>query len=295
MEYLASDVLGRGLRARSDSAAPHPSGLASSELCDRCLAIVDSLVRRRGRVWVFDHYNSKKDLIVSAKGGCCLCAQFATLFEDSKSESEGRSPEAFDARVIPTDWRQDRLSSKQNGGRGPQCFTLAYQRGSRHVGRPALHYQRTLDISSRTHHQSFINMFELENTALLTRPPSFSKNTRDSLPQCLSWFQSCCKSDEHEACRLQPDLRGIRRENPSRLVDVRQTPPRLLSAESLPEPVGYATLSHCWGSTRFNTLSKENISAFHHEIPQDALNKTFTEAIMVAQTLGLGFIWIDCL
>jgi hypothetical protein len=42
-------------------------------------------------------------------------------------------------------------------------------------------------------------------------------------------------------------------------------------------------------------LTKSNIDALHQEIPVDSLCKTFQDAIIVTQALGLGYLWIDSL
>lgn len=58
----------------------------------------------------------------------------------------------------------------------------------------------------------------------------------------------------------------------------------------------YATLSYCWGETLTMTTTKEN-KLRHQEIGIELhiMPKTFQDAIRVAKTLGIQYLWIDAL
>jgi hypothetical protein len=57
----------------------------------------------------------------------------------------------------------------------------------------------------------------------------------------------------------------------------------------------YATLSHCWGSKQIITATRQSIAAFRTNVPWDQLSKTFQDAILISQALGLSYLWIDSL
>jgi hypothetical protein len=57
----------------------------------------------------------------------------------------------------------------------------------------------------------------------------------------------------------------------------------------------YATLSHCWGQSRYFVLERDTIQQFMERIPSSALSKTFLDAMHIARILEIQYIWIDSL
>jgi len=57
----------------------------------------------------------------------------------------------------------------------------------------------------------------------------------------------------------------------------------------------YAALSHCWGKEPFGTTKRNNLAEHCKRIDFDKLTKTFQEAIIVTQSLGIRYLWIDSL
>ncbi|EON63577.1 hypothetical protein W97_02805 [Coniosporium apollinis CBS 100218] len=57
----------------------------------------------------------------------------------------------------------------------------------------------------------------------------------------------------------------------------------------------YATLSHCWGTTKPLQLLTCNLDALRKDIPLRSLPKTFQDAVRIARHLDLTYIWIDSL
>jgi hypothetical protein len=108
------------------------------------------------------------------------------------------------------------------------------------------------------------------------------------LTECLNThYPSCPTLQAEDAHHFFPD----------RLVDISCEQPRLLLTHvekpSYPE---YATLSHCWGSKPdFFTLTESNIDELCKRVPVTRLSKTFQDAILTAQRLGIFYIWIDSL
>lgn len=79
------------------------------------------------------------------------------------------------------------------------------------------------------------------------------------------------------------------------MVSVGQNVVKLVITELLPTTPRYATLSYCWGSKSFTTLTRDNLSLFLHHIPPDELPPTFCDAIDASRRLGIDYIWIDAL
>lgn len=69
----------------------------------------------------------------------------------------------------------------------------------------------------------------------------------------------------------------------------------LKGAKDLSAGDPYFTLSHCWGGTVPLRLLRENMSSMERNIPLDHLPKTFQDAVIVTQKLGVRYLWIDSL
>jgi hypothetical protein len=82
---------------------------------------------------------------------------------------------------------------------------------------------------------------------------------------------------------------------PTRLLAISENRIRLRCRSEVRDTPEYATLSHCWGKEQFTTLTKHNVAEFETCVPDEALSKTFTDAIAVARRVGLDYIWIDSL
>lgn len=84
---------------------------------------------------------------------------------------------------------------------------------------------------------------------------------------------------------------------PTRLLDVGSNEGDLCLclSSNLDQDIKYFTLSHCWGSKPFLTLTKSNIKPFYSKIPFYLLSKTFRDAITATRRLGFRYLWIDSL
>lgn len=70
---------------------------------------------------------------------------------------------------------------------------------------------------------------------------------------------------------------------------------KLVLTANLSAPPRYATLSYCWGSEPFTTLTQDNLDLFLDQLPLDELPQTFNDAIDTTRRLGIEFLWIDAL
>ncbi|PMD58705.1 HET-domain-containing protein, partial [Hyaloscypha bicolor E] len=84
---------------------------------------------------------------------------------------------------------------------------------------------------------------------------------------------------------------------PNRLIDVGQAdglrPPKFMETKTLRgnECRLYTTLSHCWGQNQTHLSEPCNLT----KIPIWKLSKTYQDAIVITQKLGIRYIWIDSL
>lgn len=70
---------------------------------------------------------------------------------------------------------------------------------------------------------------------------------------------------------------------------------RVISGEFISQGERYVTLSHCWGNSRHLRLLKSNYDQFCNEIPLEDIPRTFMDAIIFVEKLGLSYLWIDAL
>jgi hypothetical protein len=84
---------------------------------------------------------------------------------------------------------------------------------------------------------------------------------------------------------------------PTRLLDVGTNGHELhlCLSKDLPEDTKYLTLSHCWGSKRFLTLTRNNLESFFERIPFEILSKTCRDAITSTRRLDFRYLWVDSL
>jgi Heterokaryon incompatibility protein (HET) len=113
------------------------------------------------------------------------------------------------------------------------------------------------------------------------------ESTRDALPLCRAWLRNCVKSHRH--CNHHGE-----RWKPTRLLKIDGDVQVALASELEGYP-SYATLSHCWGSLNFTTLTRNNLEQFRVRVPFEALTKSFQDAIYITRYLGLQYLWIDSL
>ncbi|KAF8862041.1 HET-domain-containing protein, partial [Acephala macrosclerotiorum] len=94
----------------------------------------------------------------------------------------------------------------------------------------------------------------------------------------------------HQSCNVSSSTRM-----PTRLIFLGDTYIKLCLSSELDSTPKYATLSHCWGSLPFMTLTTTNYEAFQHSIPLENIPKTFLDAMFVARELGFRYLWVDSL
>ncbi len=111
------------------------------------------------------------------------------------------------------------------------------------------------------------------------------------------WLQECITN--HSLCS---QYRKNSYPQPKRIIsllpqgpDTREMECQLTITEEDPWDGKYITLSHRWGQGGFLTLSTSNINAFRDRIPVDLLPRIFQDALQVARSLGVQYIWIDSL
>lgn len=112
--------------------------------------------------------------------------------------------------------------------------------------------------------------------------------------QCMgeleSWIGDC--QENHESCRPESYT-------PKRLIDVSRSADLVFLTESDRIPRArdsrYISLSHCWGTAKPIATTRESYQDHINGIRLDALPRTFRDAVSVARSLCVGYLWIDSL
>lgn len=233
-------------------------------LCQRCQGMLKAIDngKEEGR-----HYDRSSDLVAAAETGCYVCA---IILETERK-----------AKLV-VGLAEDISLSWQLEGEGWTRKTLEY------------------DITLRF--SDIYTMFESAHTFRLepedSKDASFCEGYR--VPISTSehevhrlaevWLKDCLHG--HDECARDRDA-GF---SPPRLIDLTGNQPRLALTTTMPSPVQYATLSHCWGpKPTFMTLTADNRDALLTTIPFKQLPMTFQHSIVFCRNIGVGYLWIDSL
>ncbi|KEY71004.1 hypothetical protein S7711_10202 [Stachybotrys chartarum IBT 7711] len=111
----------------------------------------------------------------------------------------------------------------------------------------------------------------------------------------LNWVRECIET--HEICGGSVPARQFM---PTRVLELDFTQPRptfcLMSGVDCPQDSKYCTMSHCWGTKPVNKmirLSNTSMETLSKGQPIDVLPITFREAMVIANRLGVRYLWID--
>ena len=126
------------------------------------------------------------------------------------------------------------------------------------------------------------------------RISSHTRTWDESLQTAADWLSTCRR--EHEKCRvmISPDdyvpkpLLSI----DSPVVGKVQMVAKSWSKDT---SIRYATLSHCWGSSKPLKLTASSLSLLEAGIEVARLPQVFQDAIYTSKSIGIQFLWIDSL
>jgi hypothetical protein len=106
------------------------------------------------------------------------------------------------------------------------------------------------------------------------------------------WLKNC--TTYHPECNTDTNTTKM----PSRLLKLAHPTPnhvQLCDTEIDMIKSHYMTLSHCWGKVKFLTLTTESSQQLFNGVLISALPRTFQDAVKIAKTLGVDYLWIDSL
>lgn len=102
-----------------------------------------------------------------------------------------------------------------------------------------------------------------------------------------TWMEECARNHPH-CPKVEPDL-------PTRVLDVGDdaNPPRLVVSNGKQAP--YVALSYCWGQGKQLTTTISTLHQRQAGIELQELPKTVRDAVMLARSLRVRYIWVDAL
>ena len=141
---------------------------------------------------------------------------------------------------------------------------------------------------------TFIHLLQNMKEIDLEHPPDTSHgetNTSSAAHMSLTkfWLSECLTYHSH--CQL-PETSFT----PKRLIAIDYPSIRLHLTQSEGLSPQYCALSHCWGGAAdIPVLNTENLESRLAGISVDDLPKSFKDAIRITHSIGLRYLWIDCL
>ncbi|KAK7953018.1 hypothetical protein PG996_013908 [Apiospora saccharicola] len=81
---------------------------------------------------------------------------------------------------------------------------------------------------------------------------------------------------------------------PTRLLEISEHSVRLFTTDTESVQGAYATISHCWGTEHFPTLTSSSLAEFAAGKSRTELPRSFREAMETTEALGIRYLWIDC-
>ncbi|KAL2062919.1 hypothetical protein VTL71DRAFT_5991 [Oculimacula yallundae] len=267
-------------RALKDRIIPH-----EAIICSCCQSLVETWPTPRGvnQSWEVPHHKDFGALEAAANAGCGLCYQFINSVErevrvNALKERQGAGPPF------------SRLRIKYVFSPESSYFYLWFKRpGVEFEDLPSVVAVEVHDLSLGTYGKSMpatgakLLIWHLEESLQMS-----DWTTKSMLWRCKSWISTCAAS--HASCRI-PRSRQL----PTRLLSIGGNTVYICLTSELDGYPAYATLSHCWGTRAFRTLTRDNFEDFQQAVPSEALSNTFRDAIRVARDVDIQYLWIDSL
>nr|POF17723.1 hypothetical protein CFP56_13135 [Quercus suber] len=172
------------------------------------------------------------------------------------------------------------------------CMHYAFELQVNHEDSDRLMYELTLYLrTALSVHEDWLHIVEWTNiddhaSASQARSDSASPETMTLARQWLT----CCQTT-HSLCNSHGVSSTFA---PTRLMKLEGLAARLIDSSLEQLSSGYVALSHCWGTEKFLSLSTSTLEALRKGLPIASFPSSFSDAMVVTQSMGFEYIWIDC-
>ncbi|TGO61200.1 hypothetical protein BCON_0029g00430 [Botryotinia convoluta] len=140
-------------------------------------------------------------------------------------------------------------------------------------------------LTDSTGQAKFVGPFQIGH---FTLDPDLRSETNFSIAR--NWIKTC--SEDHDEC---PDM--DEKPLPTRVINVGSDDQEPFLVPTNHQMGRFIALSHCWGGSveEEAKLTVEKAELFKNRIPMSHLPANFVDAILITRSLGLEYLWIDCL
>jgi hypothetical protein len=119
------------------------------------------------------------------------------------------------------------------------------------------------------------------------------ENVERALAYAGFWLHRCLKY--HSCVEIRPFSDILWPVLPKRIVDVSRVAHGLIKlVDGRPKRAPYCALSYRWQDHAITTTA-ESIAAFSREIPLNRLQTQIKDAFLIANRLGIRYVWVDAL
>ncbi|KAH7411560.1 heterokaryon incompatibility protein-domain-containing protein [Phaeosphaeria sp. MPI-PUGE-AT-0046c] len=264
-----------------------PDDHVDSDLCVHCQSACDRWAEETNDEGTeYPHWNSIARLEDSAAAGCVMCDQLLQSRTQSATESAKEEIE----RLGPTHTRGilSFLELNMKSSKGEPNVVLEFAvlpAENQQIGAEVCEEDSKIVVCTY-----LADMIYVDGSDCTFNPGHIpAEDTIYPRHLIADWLHDCRQN--HHQCRTSTILFV-----PSRLISTYPSRPVLVLKDDICGEPEYATLSHCWGQEKYDTLTSPRLEDFQTQgVPDSALSKTFQDAIVVARDLRIPYIWIDSL
>ena len=251
--------------------------------CATCRTALQIVITGRSKRSEVEHHMSYRAFQDAVAGGCFICRRLARDGPDF--DMSAGLMDAFCMRVIIL-WATSPMA-------------LSFYRTDINNWTPVRFRLVRVPVQSNEDPPTINDLCRCNLIKDINEQPYANTDTTGS-KKCLTlaaeWLNRCIEG--HSTCE-RPPPETLLDWKPSRLLYIGNRDDqglRLCEQQAIPVGVKYTTLSHCWGTNSDRKcLSQQNHTAWTSALPEEALMRTFHDAIKITRSLGIQYIWIDSL
>ncbi|KAH8772014.1 hypothetical protein F5882DRAFT_441729 [Hyaloscypha sp. PMI_1271] len=256
-------------RARPSARTGIPRQPLPMSLCEEC-----DKASRNGSVSGVLHSNLDK--ILSCASECAFCAYLCDLVGREKLSQAQRE-------IISSGHSQISLSRDERVELNQKLRFWWSHHHRNTFGRDTTFVTKELTVCGKTCGVAQLSApkHERKDADYLGMDPRLQREP----PQCVAPASSTSSA---RPARFV-DIRGLRSGGAVKLIRFADIPQGDVTS------ISYVTLSHRWGGVVPLRTLKANLRDHLKKIPKSSIPRTFSNAIILAQALGIGFLWVDSL
>ncbi|KAH8677951.1 heterokaryon incompatibility protein-domain-containing protein [Xylariales sp. PMI_506] len=253
-----------------------------SKLCECCIRLfqIDGLDQYTKPVV---HHRDIASFASSINSGCVICKSLFSEANGGDGESLGFASGSYTECLVNTTRQRSKTLADHFGSDTVYKLVFFWR------GHSTQTYNRNILLVPSQNLQPFLAPLDPRGSTWVGRA---------RIATAQHWINECMQN--HPKCQVVHRLKTSESTFwPKRLVDIGvagDTTWRLVARdETVNSKEQYATLSHRWSPKQISKLLQQNFHTYKNGLPLASLPQGFQDAISVARSLGLKYLWIDCL